>query len=210
MRFLPIAAFWVTSTLALVGAEKKIAWLHVAFKPATTLLLLAVVGYPQTTFARWIAAGIVLSAVGDVALLWDSNRAFIAGLAAFLLAHIAYVIAFLGVAVWSPHVAVVAAIVTASSLLLLRATWKGAAGMHAATIAYAVVISAMVVTAWATIGGPVAMAPAAAVGAVLFYISDSSLALNRFRAPIPHIAMLAIGVYWLGQLGIAIAASAAF
>jgi len=40
----------------------------------------------------------VLSAVGDVALLWDSNRAFMVGLGAFLLAHIAYVIAFLGVA----------------------------------------------------------------------------------------------------------------
>ena len=210
MRFLPIAAFWVTSTLALVGAEKKIAWLHVVFKPLTTLLLLAVVGYPETTFARWIAAGIVLSAVGDVALLGNSNRAFMVGLAAFLLAHVAYVIGFLGVAVWSPHVAVVAVIVTISSLLLLRATWKGAAGLHAATIAYAVVISAMVVTAWATIGGPVVMAPAAAVGAVLFYISDSSLALNRFRSPVKHIIMLAIGVYWLGQLGIAIAASAPF
>ena len=210
MRFLPIAAFWVTSTLALVGAEKKIAWLHVVFKPLTTLLLLAVVGCPQTTFARWITAGIVLSAVGDVALLWDSNRAFMVGLGAFLLAHIAYVIAFLGVAAWSPHVGVVAVIVTASSLLLLRATWKGAAGLHAATIAYAVVISAMVVTAWATIGGPLAMAPAAAVGAVLFYISDSSLALNRFRRADPARRDAGDGVYWLGQLGIAIAASAAF
>jgi uncharacterized membrane protein YhhN len=46
------------------------------------------------------------------------------------------------------------------------------------------------------------------VGAVLFYISDSTLALNRFRRPIPHIAFFAIGIYWLGQLGIAIAASA--
>ena len=96
MRFLPIVAMWVTSTLAIVGAEKKIAWLHVVFKPLTTLLLLAVVGYPQTTFARWVAAGIALSVVGDVALLWDSNRAFIVGLAAFLLAHVAYVIAFVG------------------------------------------------------------------------------------------------------------------
>ena len=96
------------------------------FKPLTTLLLFAVVGCPETTFARWIAAGIVLSVVGDVALLWDSNRAFIVGLAAFLLAHIAYVIAFLGVAVWSPHVAVVAVIVLAATLLLLRAIWKGA------------------------------------------------------------------------------------
>ena len=82
--------------------------------------------------------------------------------------------------------------------------------MHPATIAYAVVISAMVVSASATVGGPLPLAPCAAVGAVLFYSSDSSLALNRFRRPIPHIAFLAIGVYWLGQLGIAIAASASF
>ena len=45
--------------------------------------------------------------IGDIALLSDSNRAFMVGLVAFLLAHIAYVIAFLGVAVWSPHVAIV-------------------------------------------------------------------------------------------------------
>ena len=60
----------------------------------------------------------------------------------------------------------------------------------------------------ATLGGPLPLAPFAAVGSVLFYISDSSLALNLFRKPIPHVAFLAIGVYWIGQLGIAIAASA--
>ena len=146
--------------------------------------------------------------VGDVALLWQSNRAFMVGLAAFLLAHVAYVIAFLGVAVWSPHVALVAAVIArVVDCLLLRAIWKGAAGMHVPMIAYAVVISAMVISAAATIGGPLPLAPFAAVGAVLFYISDSSLALNRFRKPIPHVALLAIGVYWIGQLGIAIAAS---
>jgi len=34
--------------------------------------------------------------------------------------------------------------------------------------------------------------------------------LNRFRRPVPHIALYAMGIYWLGQLGIAIAASASF
>ncbi len=210
MRLWPIVALWITSTLAILGAEKRVRWLEVAFKPLTTLLFFAVIGRPETTFARWITAGIALSVIGDVALLSDSNRAFMLGLVAFLLAHIAYVIAFLGVAAWSPHVAIAAIVVVAASVLLLRATWKGAAGMHAATIAYAAVISAMVISAWATVGGPLLMAPYAAVGAVLFYISDSSLALNRFRRPIPHSALLAMGVYWLGQLGIAIAASASF
>lgn len=208
MQLWPIVALWVTSTLAIVGAEKRVRWLELVFKPITTLLFFAVIGRPETAFARWVTVGMALSVVGDVALLWDSNRAFLVGLAAFLLAHIAYVIAFLGAAVWSPHVAIAAVVVLASSVMLVRATWKGAAGMHGATIAYAVVISAMVISAWATVGGPLTMAPYAAVGAVLFYISDSTLALNRFRRPIPHIAFFAIGIYWLGQLGIAIAASA--
>jgi len=204
---LPILAMWVTSTLAILGMEKRVRWLEVVFKPLTTALLFAVVGRPTTSFAWLITAGIALSLVGDVALLWDSNRAFMVGLAAFLLAHVAYVIAFLGVAVWSPHVAIVAVVVLASSLVLLRLIWKGSAGLHPAVIAYAAVITTMVVSASATVGGPLPLAPFAAVGSVLFYVSDSSLALNRFRRPIPHVAFLALGVYWLGQLGIAIAAS---
>ena len=210
VHLLPIIALWVTSTLAILGAEKRVRWLEMVFKPVTTLLFFAVIGRPESSFARWVTAGIALSVVGDVALLWNSDRAFIAGLVAFLLAHVAYVIAFLGVARWSPHVAAVAAVMVVSSTLIMRAIWKGAAAMHAATIAYATVITTMVVSAAATVGGPYLMAPYAAVGAVLFYISDASLALNRFRRPIPHIAFWAMGVYWLGQLGIAIAASASF
>jgi uncharacterized membrane protein YhhN len=204
---LPILAMWVTSTLALVGAERKVRWLEFVFKPITTLLLLAVVGVPHTNFARLVWAGILLSVVGDVALLWSSKRAFLVGLGAFLLAHVAYVIAFLGVAVWSAHVAIVAVVMIVSSTILLRLTWKGSAGIHPATVAYGVVISAMVVSAWAMVGGPSPLALFAAVGSVLFYVSDSSLALNLFHKPIRHVAFLAIGVYWIGQLGIAIAAS---
>jgi hypothetical protein len=49
----------------------------------------------------------------------------------------------------------------------------------------------------------------AKVGDIRFDPADRTLtlALNRFRRPIPHVAFLALGVYWLGQLGIAIAAS---
>jgi uncharacterized membrane protein YhhN len=206
----PVPALWITSTLAILGAEKRIRWLEIVFKPLTTLLFFVVIGRPESTFARWVTAGIALSVVGDVALLWDTNATFMVGLAAFLLAHLAYVSGFLGIAVWSPHVAVVAVVIAVATFLLLRAIWKGAAGMHGPTIAYGVVISVMVVSASATVGGPFIMAPYAAVGAVLFYISDASLALNKFRRPIPHVALLAMGVYWLGQLGIAIAASASF
>jgi alkenylglycerophosphocholine/alkenylglycerophosphoethanolamine hydrolase len=210
VRVLPIAAMWLTGLLAIQGHERGVRWLEVVFKPLTTILLLLVIGVPHTTFARLISAGVVLSLIGDIALLNDDNRAFMVGLGAFLLAHVAYTIAFLGAAVWSPFVPVVAVVMLVSTIWLLRATWMGTSRMHAPTIAYAVVISVMVVSAWAMIGGPLALAPFAAVGAVLFYVSDASLALNRFRRPVPHVSLLALGVYWIGQLGIAIAASSAF
>ena len=111
--------------------------------------------------------------------------------------------AFVGVAVWSPHVAVVAVVMVAATTLLLRAIWAGAAGMRLPVVFYGTVITAMVVSSSATLGGPLAGAVAAAIGAPLFYVSDSSLALNRFRRPIPHASLLTLGVYWLGQLGIA-------
>src|SRR5262245_25437699 len=128
---LPILAMWVTSTLAILGAEKRVRWLEVVFKPLTTLLLFAVVGRPESTFARLICAGMAMSLIGDIALLREGKRAFLIGLTVFLLAHVAYVMAFLGAAVWSPHVAIVAAVVAVTSVLMLRAIWKGAAGLHA-------------------------------------------------------------------------------
>ena len=199
---------WLTSTLAILGVEKRVRWLEVVFKPVTTLLLFAVIGRPETRFAQLVTAGVALSVVGDVALLWNGDRAFMVGLVAFLLAHLSYAIAFLGAAVWSPHVAGVGAVVCVSSILLVREVWKGAAGMQGPAIAYAVVISTMLVSAWATVGGPLPLALFAAVGATLFYISDSCLAINRFRRPLAYNTLLAFGVYWLGQLGIACAAAA--
>lgn len=203
---LPVVAVAVAGTLALYGAERGVGWLHAIAKPLATALLLVVVGRPTTPFASRVELGIVLSVVGDVALLWTGPRAFMVGLAVFLLAHFSYVLAFASVAAWSPHVAVVAVIILVSTTRVLRAIWPGARGLHGPTVAYGVVISAMVISASATIGGAFALGPLAAIGALLFYMSDASLALNRFRRPVRFIHFWTLGVYWLGQLGIALAA----
>ena len=107
----------------------------------------AVIGRPTTTFARLVTAGIALSVVGDVALLWDSNRAFMVGLAAFLLAHVAYVIAFLGVAVWSPHVAIVAVVISRRRCCCCARSGRARPGCTRRRSRTRVVISAMVVSA---------------------------------------------------------------
>jgi uncharacterized membrane protein YhhN len=202
----PVLAVLVVGALAVFSAERKLGWLHVSTKPLTTALLALIVGWPRTRLAVWVDVGIALSVVGDIALLGSGKGAFLGGLGAFLLAHLAYGVAFAGVAVWSPGVAVVALVMIGTTTLILRAIREGTVGLRGPTIAYGVVISAMVVAAWATLGGPLPTAPLAAGGAVLFYASDGSLALNRFRRPIPHAAFLTLGLYWIGQVGIALAA----
>jgi uncharacterized membrane protein YhhN len=204
----PVLAVLVVAALAILSAERRLVWLHVSSKPLTTALLFLVVGWPATRLAWWIAAGIALSVVGDIALLSSSEGAFLIGLGAFLLAHLAYVVAFARVAVWSPHVAIVAVATLTVTAFVLRAIAPGTVRLRAPTIAYGIVISAMVIAASATLGGPLAGAPLAAAGATFFYASDASLALNRFRRPIPHAAFFTLGLYWIGQIGIALAARA--
>jgi len=41
---------------------------------------------------------------------------------------------------------------------------------------------------------------------VLFYISDATLAWDKFRRPIKHATIVTMGVYWVGQIGIVLAA----
>ena len=203
---LAVVAVVVSGALAIFAAERHIAWLQAITKPLATALLFVIVGRPHTRLAGWVDAGIAFSIVGDVALLSLTDGAFMVGLGAFLLAHIAYVIGFLGVASWAPSVAVVAVLTGILSVMVLRAIWPNTTGKHPAVIAYGVAITAMVTAAFGTVAGGLPGGAYAAAGSLLFYASDSSLALNRFRRQIPHAPFLTLGLYWLGQIGIAIAA----
>jgi alkenylglycerophosphocholine/alkenylglycerophosphoethanolamine hydrolase len=205
----PVLVVLVVGALAVFSSERGMKWLHVPTKPLTTALLALIVGWPRTRLALWVDVGIALSVIGDIALLGAGNGAFVAGLGAFLLAHLAYGAAFAGVAVWSPAVPIVALVMIVTTTLILRAIRAGTVGLRAPTVAYGVVISAMVIAAWATLGGPLRTAPLAAGGAAFFYASDASLALNKFRRPIRHAAFLTLGLYWIGQIGIALAARGA-
>ena len=169
------------------------------------------VGVPETTLARLVAAGIVLSIVGDAALLGAGNGAFMVGLAAFLLAHVAYVIAFVGVAVWSPHLLAVTLAAAASTTLILRAIWRGASGLRAADgrlrprhqrdgrlrrgDAW------RAARCWRRSPPP---------GRCCSMRRTPAWPSTASGAPCPHAALATMGVYWLGQIGIAVAAAASW
>ncbi len=212
---LVIIPLFLTSAVVgvLASLTHRPAVLRVA-KPLTTMLLFVVVGWPQSRFAWLIALGILFSLGGDVALLGDPKKTFLIGLGLFLVAHASYIVAFVGAVIgagsdaglWSPSLIGAALVMVFVTTMLLRKLWPGAAGIRAPLVGYAVALGTMVVTAVAAAGA--GASPLIAVGAALFYVSDATLALDNFHRPIKRSAILTLGVYWLGQLGIALAARA--
>ena len=203
-----VAVYAVSAATGVVASLTGRRRLFAVAKPLTTALLFVVVGFPQSGFARLIDLGIAFSLAGDVALMLPAKNAFLLGLAIFLGAHIAYISAFVGVAglgVLSPPAAVAALVTAMATGLLLRRLWPHAAGIRDPVIVYACALGTMVVTAVAAVstsGGDLPVA--VALGAAMFYVGDASLAIDKFDRPIKYAPLLTLGVYWLGQLAIAL------
>lgn len=152
-------------------------------KPATMVALIATavgMGAWDSSAGRWLVAALALSLVGDVSLLGDSEKRFLAGLGAFLLGHVAFVAAFLAAGLGQPGAAVVAVLLLGALLatvgrrVLPAARREGGWPLAAPVAAYVAVLSAMLLAAWMTGNALVAL------GAAVFAVSDSVLALNRF------------------------------
>lgn len=185
-----------------------------AAKPATMVLLASFLlaltaGGPQPRAqVWWFLAAVLLSLAGDVFLMVPRDL-FLAGLGSFLLAHVAYIVGILAfghVDSWSgPAIAwlllVVATIPLARHLI-------GAitdAAERAAVTVYMLVVGVMVASAWTLpwrSGVPLAVGLAGAVGASLFFASDSMIGWRRFVRDFPGSDVLIIVTYHLGQIGL--------
>ena len=159
-----------------------------------------------------VVGALLLSALGDTALLYDSGGFFMAGLLLFLLAHAAFTSAFLlggGRGPLDPTALVGLGVMCLSSIWLLRRLWPGVEpGLRAAVLVYGVAITVMVGAAYVLLAGPwpsYITIPITA-GAVSFYLSDAILAWGRFRRPLPMQQTVNLAFYWTGQLGIALGA----
>jgi uncharacterized membrane protein YhhN len=141
-----------------------------------------------------LALGLGFSALGD-ALLEYSPGLFAAGLAAFLSAHITYTGIF--VRSWQAARIGIGAIALIAYSASLAAWLVPAAGVLAIPVAiYVTAITAMAASA-ITARFP---SPWVATGALLFVLSDSVLAVNRFRMPVPFEAWIVWSTYYAAQL----------
>lgn len=123
-------------------------------------------------YARRVAAGLALSALGDALLVWPQH--FVAGMAAFAAAHVAY-IAALG---WARRAAALGGALYLSTACFLVLT-PTPAGLRALVPPYAMLLATM---AWRG----VARGGAAAVGGLLFLVSDAILGYSLFSGPVPY------------------------
>jgi uncharacterized membrane protein YhhN len=176
-------------------------------KPVVLLALLAVaVAWPAGTgddaaVRPWLVAALVASLAGDVLLLPPGR--FVAGLVAFLLAHLAYLVAFAqlpGSVPWLVVGVVLAGVLVGTvGRVLVGAARR--VGLAAPVAVYLVAICGMAIAATRT------GLPAAIISAWLFVASDAMLAWGRFKAPpsasprgAARLRVAVIVTYHLGQV----------
>ena len=209
MGILPVLA------ILFAGLESYALWsgkrqLEFIAKPAV-MICLSLWLYLSTGWqgaALWFGLGALLSLAGDVFLLW-LDRFFVFGLAAFLLAHVAYLIGFNTplppVTMWSLLLAVIIGLsgVRVMRRLLMGVHASGQSRLAIPVALYGVVITLMLLSALLTLSNAQWSALASALvslGALFFYASDIVLAWNKFIQPMPRGRMLNIGLYHIGQI----------
>jgi len=160
-------------------------------------------GASRSAYGRVVLVALVFSWFGDMFLLGEAPHLFLAGLASFLLGHIAYVIAFSihGLSrKWLIYTLVPIAVI--SVLVSAWLTPYIPEDMLVPVRTYTVVISLMVIMAFGTRGaGGSLLIP---VGATLFYFSDLSVAAGQFVEPAFPNYVWGLPFYYTGQLLLAL------
>jgi uncharacterized membrane protein YhhN len=90
---------------------------------------------------------------------------------------------------------------------------SGQSKLKLPVLVYSIVISLMLFSALSTLIQPdwrIYAAVFASSGALLFFISDTTLALNKFVSPIPNARVITMVTYHLGQILIVLGAALRF
>jgi uncharacterized membrane protein YhhN len=171
-------------------------------KPLTTALLVAVAlaATPplSKTYQTLVTAGLAFSLAGDVFLMLPDDQ-FVPGLASFLVAHLCYTAAFFRARDGrpSPAFAVPFAVFGTGMLIYL---WPSLAMLKVPVACYVLVIQIMAWQAWSTWGATRRKgALLAAIGAGVFLVSDSLLAIDRFRGHFSGARVAVMLTYFAAQ-----------
>ena len=171
------------------------------FKPLTLILIIFIaVVFPtvEQGYRIFIVTGLLFSLLGDMFLIYPEQH-FKKGLIAFLIGHICYIIAFI-VSSGIHFTSWIILPITLIGILYLRRILPYSGKMKIPIIIYIFIIAIM---GWMAMERfnyiPTIGTVLAAIGAVLFMISDAVLALNKFRKPFFSAELIILTTYFTAQ-----------
>ncbi len=190
-----------SAALNILADYKKQRVLVYLFKPLTMLFIIAL---PLIGTAAWtnykylILAGLGCSLLGDIFLMLPKRR-FIQGLVSFLIAHLFYSAAFLLTMRWRFSIWPVFPLLL-YALIFFMDLFPYLGKMKLPVFAYMLVITGMACLASERHLQIKEMKTLlASIGAFLFIISDSSLAVNQFIRGHKFGQALTLGTYFTAQ-----------
>ena len=184
-----VVLLWFAAVLALVYlvfyCYRPASWPKTVIK-TLSVLLLAVIAW-QAGASGWLIAALTLCALGDFLLSREDEQSFLAGVGAFALGHVAYIILFSGTpAARIDRLLTVPQIFITGALAVLavgmaRILLPRAGDLAGPVLAYIPIICGMGIAAltlplngqWARV----------LPGALLFILSDFALAMEMFVLP---------------------------
>ncbi len=192
------AVIFLTALCAIVLDSYGKEYFFIVFKPLTTILILlfaVVYGNRKNSYRRWVLFALCFCLLGDVLLLVESY--FIAGLVAFLIAHLCFTWSFINLAGFKKY------LVPLIFLLVFGVTYysilyDSLQVLKIPVLFYFVVIILM---SWQGISLRIwkdhRSFTLISIAVVLFLISDSVLAWAKFKSSFQLSGVLVLATYWV-------------
>ncbi|SMG39673.1 Uncharacterized membrane protein YhhN [Marivirga sericea] len=203
--------YWIVGILEIISLTFEIDLLHQICKP---LLMIALLIYfweksdnrKDEKWVSYVTLALAFSWIGDIMLLFTFKHFmfFFAGIGAFLSAHIVFIIAYKKATFkdklaikWSVFPFIVVAYLALMAYLILPYIDSV---IQVPVTLYALVLALMILVAWFRKGNTTDESfQLVVLGATLFTISDSILAINRFSHTIPFSGVAIMGTYIIAQ-----------
>ena len=205
-----IGAICLLGGLLVAEKQESIAGKLITKTPLSMLFVLVALIQPRPDpfYYRLMTAGFLLSLLGDILLVFYQRPLFLAGLISFLMAHVFFVLAMLGLGsglpiIWFLLCGVL--LVAGGGVYFWLKPHLG--NMKVPAMAYMVVISCMLAGAGRVLldpaGVPGGGRGAVFTGALLFYLSDLFVARDRFMEKSFVNGLLGLPLYYAAQFFLA-------
>lgn len=177
------AIFVIISLCDLVGVLFNIDLLRTIFKPLLMLTLLMLYLVSDSNINKWYIGALMFSFFGDVLLMFEGEIYFMLGLVSFLIAHVIYIKIVMG---WLDKITYKSIIVAAIPFTILFFSLitllnENLNDLFIPVVIYGITISVMgLVSLLYYLNSKSKSALFMVIGASLFIISDSVLAINKF------------------------------